>query len=46
MARIQWKMATKELFNRFQNLEIQSEPEWNPMLSIRGLKSLHVTTNQ
>ncbi|MEZ4972270.1 MAG: cytochrome P450 [Cyclobacteriaceae bacterium] len=46
LARIQWKIAIKELFNRFQNLDIQSEPEWNPMLSIRGLKSLHVTTNQ
>lgn len=46
LARIQWKMAMKELFNRFQNLDIHSEPEWNPMLSIRGLKSLEVTTTQ
>lgn len=46
LARTQWKIAIKELFNRFQDLRIQSAPEWNPMLSIRGLKSMPVTVNQ
>lgn len=43
LARHQWKLAMRELFNRFPQLKQSGEHKWNPMLSIRGLSSLPVT---
>lgn len=40
LAKLQWKMALKSLFKEHSDLQIAGNPSWNPMLSIRGLKSL------
>lgn len=42
LAKMQWKLAMKELFDRFPNLKLAGKPHWSPTLSIRGLISLPV----
>lgn len=42
LAKLQWKLAMKELFDRFPNLKLSGKPKWSPTLSIRGLTSLPV----
>ncbi len=42
LAKIQWKLALKELFNQFPNLKLSGTPQWSPTLSIRGLIALPV----
>lgn len=43
LAKLQWKMALKSLFKEHSDLQIAGDSSWNPMLSIRGLKSLPVS---
>jgi cytochrome P450 len=45
LARLESQIAFSELLDRYETIRLCEEPEWNPALTLRGLKRLDVMLN-
>jgi cytochrome P450 len=43
LARMEGEVVFNALLSRFRSIELIHEPEWRPILTLRGLSSLHVS---
>ncbi len=45
LARMEAQIAFSELLDRYEDITLCEEPQWNPALTLRGLKRLNVVLN-